>query len=72
MSSMSSGEIEGMPMPWLSTPITPTAVPSANSAERMGRMAAKNDPKTSSSTIRASSTPSPVLLKDWLLAFSAS
>ena len=35
-------------------------------------MAAKIEPKTSSSTISASSTPRPVLLKDWLLACSAS
>ena len=35
-------------------------------------MAAKTEPKTSSSTISASSTPRPVLLKDWLLACSAS
>ena len=34
-------------------------------------MAAKIEPKTRSSTTRASSTPRPVLLKDWLLACSA-
>ena len=72
MSKVSSGEIEGMPMAWLKTPMTPMAVPSANNAETMGNNAAKIEPNTSSSTISASSTPRPVLLKDWLLAFSAS
>ena len=59
-------------MTWLSMPMTPTAVPSANMAEMIGRRAAKTEPKTSNRTIRASSTPSPVLLNDGLLAFSAS
>ena len=35
-------------------------------------MAAKIDPKMSNNTMSASSTPSPVLLNDWLLACSAS
>ena len=61
-----------MPMAWLSTPMTPTAVPRAKRAEMIGRRAAKTEPKTSSSTISARSTPSPVLLRDTLLAFSAS
>ncbi len=56
--------MDGMPRTWLSRPMTPTAVPRARSAERIGRMAAKNDPKTSSSTISASNTPSPLLLND--------
>jgi hypothetical protein len=72
MRSVSSGEMEGMARTWLNKPITPTVVPKARSAERIGRRAAKMEPKMSSSTINASSTPSPVLLKDWLLAFSAS
>ena len=61
-----------MPMTWLSRPMRPMAVPSAKRAEMIGSRAAKTEPNTSSSTIRASSTPSPVLLKDWLLANSAS
>ena len=64
--------MEGMPRAWLNRPMTPMAVPSASNAERIGRMAAKIEPKTSSKTIKASSTPRPVLLKDWLLACSAS
>ena len=50
----------------------PMAVPSANSADTMGKMAAKKEPKTINSTTRARSTPSPLLLNDWLLANSAS
>ena len=56
---------------WLTSPMMPTAVPSANRAETIGRMAANTDPKTRRSTTRARSTPSPVLLKDGLFAFSA-
>ena len=69
---MSSGEIDGMPMAWLTTPMMPTAVPRAKSAEMIGRMAAKTEPNTRSRTTRASRTPRPVLLKDGLLACSAS
>ena len=56
---------------WLTKPMTPTAVPSANRAEMIGRRAANTDPKMRRSTTRARSTPRPVLLKDGLLAFSA-
>ena len=45
-------------------PMTPMAVPKARRAERIGRMAAKIEPKMSNSTISASSTPRPVLLND--------
>ncbi len=44
--------------------MTPMAVPRAKSAETMGSIAAKNDPKTSISTTKARSTPTPVPLKD--------
>src|SRR6516165_10637733 len=60
-----------MPMAWLSNPMMPMAVPRANSAEMIGSSAAKTEPNTKSSTINASKTPSPELLKDWLLANSA-
>ena len=69
---MSSGEIDGMLMAWLTTPMTPTAVPRAKRAETMGRRAAKTEPKTRSSTISARITPSPVLPIDTRLACSAS
>ncbi len=69
---MTSGEMDGIPMALLTRPMTPTAVPSANRAEMIGSKAAKMDPKMSSSTMSASSTPRPVLEKDWLLACSAS
>ena len=44
--------------------MTPMAVPRAKSAETMGRMAAKNDPKMRIRTMKARSTPTPVPLKD--------
>ena len=49
----------------------PMAVPRANSAEMIGRRAAKKEPKTNSSTTQGEEHAEPVLLNDWLLAFSA-
>ena len=52
--------------------MTPTAVPRANSAEMIGRIAAKNDPKMTPSTMKARTTPGRVPPKDCLLDNSAS
>ncbi len=64
--------MDGIPMAWLRTPMTLYAVPRAKRAEMIGRRAAKTEPKTSSSTTRARSTPSPVLPIETRLACSAS
>ena len=56
---------------WLSSPITPMAVPNEASADMSGKSMAKIDPNTSSSTMAARITPRPVPPKDCLSADSA-
>jgi hypothetical protein len=56
---------------WLSSPITPMAVPNEARADNRGRSMAKTDPNTKRSTTPARITPRPVPPKDCLSADSA-